>query len=175
MQSAELAEPWTGSAKSLTSVAAPFLQTHRMVSRVSSTWSLTRTVDLPSSAVRQPADGLAGHCAHVQSGPQTPVAQAPAAVPSHSSPNSTTSLPQTGTGQVQSGRQRPAQNGAADPSQSSPTSRTPPPQTGAGASAHVGLAKRKRAMRVLHRPLAGTYSLVYQKVQSSTGSTFIEL
>src|SRR6059058_577961 len=112
-----------------------------MVSRVSSTWSLTRTVDLPGSAVRQPADGLAGHCAHVQSGRHPPVAQARAAVPS----------------------------------QSSPTSRTPLPQTGAGASTQVGPAKRNRAMRVLHRPLAGTYSLVYQKVQSSTGSRLIEL
>src|SRR5437867_6741556 len=35
------------------------------------------------------------------------------------------------------------------------------------ASVHVGLVKRKRAMRVLQLPPAGRYSFVYQKVQSS--------
>jgi len=143
--------------------------------RASSTWSVTCTLDFPGAAVRQPADGVVGHCAHVQPALHAPVAQAVALVPSHSSPSSTTSLPQTGTGHVQSGRQKPAQNGASAPSQSSPTSRTPLPHEGAGASTHVGLVNRMRAIRVRHRPSAGMYSFVYQKVQSLTGSRFIEL
>ena len=132
-------------------------------------------VRLALLAARQPAEGAGGQSAHAQSDLQTPVAHALALVPSHSSPSSTTWLPHTGAGQVQLPWQRPGQKGASAPSQSSPTSRTPLPHTGAAASVHVGLVKRKRAMRVLQWPLAGRYSFVYQKVQSSTGSTFSEL
>src|SRR5207237_9523924 len=122
------------------------------------------TVRLSRAAARHPAGGVGGQSAHVQSGLQTPVTHPAALVPSHSSPSSMTSLPQTGGGHVQSPWQRPGQEDASLPSQSSPTSRTPFPQTGGAASVHAGAAKRSCAIRVFHAPLGGMYSLVYQNV-----------